>query len=72
MFVQKSILLSRHNQETAQWSPDPFPRERAGSGHETNRNCTGSPYVPVYSTARVRNAEHFWRLCGKARPEVMH
>ena len=30
-----SRLLTRHNQEIAQWSPDPFPRERVGSGHET-------------------------------------
>ena len=25
------ILLTRHNQESAQWSPDPFPPERVGS-----------------------------------------
>ena len=31
----QSIVLTRHNQESAQWSPDPFPRERVGSGHET-------------------------------------
>ena len=30
------ILLTQHNHEIAQWSPDPFPRERVGSGHETN------------------------------------
>ena len=30
-----SRLLTRHNQGIAQWSPDPFPRERVGSGHET-------------------------------------
>ena len=30
-----SRLLTRHNQEIAQWSPDPFPHERVGSGHET-------------------------------------
>ena len=30
-----SRLLTRHNQRFAQWSPDPFPRERVGSGHET-------------------------------------
>ena len=28
-------LLTQHNQEIAQWSPDPFPRERVGSEHET-------------------------------------
>ena len=26
----ESILLTRHNQESAQWSPDPFSRERVG------------------------------------------
>ena len=31
----KSILLSWYSQEIAQWSPDSFPCERAGSGHET-------------------------------------
>ena len=25
-------LLTRHNQESSQWSPDPFPRKRVGSG----------------------------------------
>ena len=30
-----SRLLTRHNQEITQWSPDPFPRERVESGHET-------------------------------------
>ena len=25
-----------YNQEIAQWSPDPYSRERVGSGHETN------------------------------------
>ena len=33
--MTNGILLTRHNQEIAQWSPDPFPRERVGSGHET-------------------------------------
>ena len=31
----KSILLNRHNQEIAQQWPDPFPCEKAGSGHKT-------------------------------------
>ena len=26
-------MLTQHNQENAQWSPDPFPRKRVG--HET-------------------------------------
>ena len=33
--MTNGILLTRHNQEIAQWSPDPFHRERVGSGHET-------------------------------------
>ena len=32
----KYILLTWHNQEIAQWSPDPFPRERVESGHKTS------------------------------------
>ena len=34
--MTNGILLTRHNQEIAQWSPDPFPRERVGSGHKTS------------------------------------
>ena len=30
--LHKLRLLTRHNQESA---PDPFPRERVGSGHKT-------------------------------------
>ena len=37
--MTNGILLTRHNQEIAQWSPDPFPRERVGSGHETNQQA---------------------------------
>ena len=29
------ILLTRHNQESTQWSPDLFPCERVGSRHES-------------------------------------
>ena len=36
----KSRLLTRHNQENAQWSPDPFPRMRLGSGHKTKALVT--------------------------------
>ena len=41
--MTNGILLTRHNQEIAQWSPDPFPRERVGSGNETSvgRGCEG-------------------------------
>jgi len=28
--------------------------------------------INLFTTARIRNAEHFRRLCGIARPEVMH
>ena len=34
--MTNGILLTWHNQEIAQWSPDPFPHERVGSGPETN------------------------------------
>ena len=27
--------MTQHNQESAQWSPDPFSHERVGSGDET-------------------------------------
>ena len=33
--IEGGILVTRHNQEIAPWSPDPFPRDRVGSGHET-------------------------------------
>ena len=36
--MANGILLTRHNQEIAQWSPDPFPLERVGSGHETTQS----------------------------------
>ena len=36
----ESLLLTQHNQESAQWPADPFPRERVGSGHETNSPFT--------------------------------
>ena len=35
-------LLTRHNQENAQWSPDPFPCERVGSGHKTREPEPGN------------------------------
>ena len=33
--VQYLRLLTQHNQGIAQWSLDPFPHERVGSGHKT-------------------------------------
>ena len=38
--MTNGILLTQHNQEIAQWSPDPFSRERVGSGHETTESAT--------------------------------
>ena len=35
---QKSGLLSQQAQESARYPPDPFPRERVGSGDET-KDC---------------------------------
>ena len=35
-FIGLFIIKTRHNQEIAQWSPDPFPRERVGSRHDSN------------------------------------
>ena len=32
-------MLNQHNQEKRAMSPDPFPRERAGSGNETRRSA---------------------------------
>ena len=48
-------LLTWHNQESTQWSPDPFSRERVGervgSGHETNSTTdilyTYDPFLAV-------------------------
>ena len=43
--MTNGILLTRHNQEIAQWLPDPFPRERVGSGHETTVFHAGTSYL---------------------------
>ena len=40
---QKSGLLSQQAQESARYTPDPFPRERVGSGDETKENLASSP-----------------------------
>ena len=39
-----SRLLTQHNQGIAQWSPDPFPHERVGSGHETKGSLVPGPH----------------------------
>ena len=46
----ESILLTLHNQESAQCSQDPFPRERVGSGHETSLYLTSGQnfFFPVW------------------------
>ena len=49
------ILLTRHNQESAQWSPDPFPRERVGSGHETADHQDVLPYSRNFKHRITRN-----------------
>ena len=38
-----SRLLTQHNQEIAQWSPDPFLCEKVGSGHMQNTINKNSP-----------------------------
>ena len=39
--------MTQHNQEIAQQSPDLFPHERAGYGHETMCNQAGGCHVIV-------------------------
>ena len=42
--MTNGILLTQHNQEITQWSPDPFPCERVGSGLETKVFIVSSSY----------------------------
>ena len=53
--MTNGILLTRHNQEIAQWSPDPFPREieRVGSGHETKEVVAS--YSGLYEECEVEH-----------------
>ena len=61
--MTNSILLTRHNQEIAQWSPDPFPRERVGSGHETDRLTDKTNKTDYLTPLRMR-------ACGKKKVPV--
>ena len=38
--MTNGIFLTRHNQKITQWSPDPFPHKRVGSGYETSKSGT--------------------------------
>ena len=42
--LTNGILLTWYNQEIAQWSPDPFPCVRVGSGHETSQLAASNKY----------------------------
>ena len=57
--VQNRYCMTRHNQERAQWSPDPFPHERVGSGHETIYTSKLSTYsLTTLSQECVDNCDH--------------
>ena len=62
--MTNGILLTRHNQEIAQWSPDLFPRERVGSGHKT-RECSAlwgerkGPYPDDITHYVIASVGHF-------------
>ena len=46
-WLVQNRLLTWHNQENGQWSPDPFPCERVWSGHKT-------PYPRLSESSWVR------------------
>ena len=64
MACVKTRFLTQHNQENAQLSPDPFPRERVGSGDETHTEEVwygkghSSNMASVVST--LANTVHDW------------
>ena len=66
--MTNGILLTPHNQEVTQWSPDPFSRERVGSGHETrspgpfSRERVGSGHETNtwHGTQHVQSLLHNW------------
>jgi len=64
MFVQKSILLSQHNQEIAQQSPEPFPHERAGSGHKTRLPWATPSFCHLQYETRVKALYLLHDTCG--------
>ena len=66
----KTRMLSQYNQEYAQLSPEPFPRERVGSGDKTNsspansRGGTKSLIFPVtFCNPNARHCGHALSLC---------
>ena len=73
--MTNGILLTRHNQEITQWSPDPFPRERVGSGHETTfridpRGNEMSIYEKKGGESCVHVHKHMYtRGCGGTIPQ---
>ena len=73
--MTNGILLTRHNQEIAQWSPDPFPHERVGSGHETIEERALVEYVMgkgfVASWPHTKRTE-FWENAAKYLPSTYH
>ena len=58
----ESILLTRYNQESSQWSPDAFPHERVGSGHETRWRAKHSLYHPLWSQFPDFRLHDNWKL----------
>ena len=60
----KSGLLTQHYKEITQQSPDPFPCERAESGHETmcKHICVSNLEMAITATATpfVGHSEHLW------------
>ena len=66
-----SRLLTQHNQEIAQWSPDPFSCERVGSGQETKEKHYWAGYLTTVGWSDVQTKMHFWMsgvsACTKTR-----
>jgi len=63
----KSGLLTQHYQEIAQQSPDPFPRQRAESEHETMCKHICVSNLEMAITATATPSEHLWAtltICG--------
>ena len=59
--MTNGILLTRQDQEIAQWSPDPFPRERVGSGHETRLLLASFPVFDRLQYTAILQAIKNWR-----------
>ena len=58
IFTEKTcrttIQMFLHNQGSAQWSPDPFPCERVGSGPKTT-DCEGRLFPAAHAVTDGRN-----------------